>query len=146
MPRSGLRPVARQDLLRSSASLQRLSATVAAPAHAPRAVPNPIAVCLSWGRSPATLALHRAVTARCAFLPMIGEPCPQVSKRRVAIKKIRDVFRDLVDGKRILREIKLLRHLGGHQVRRLARVRCCPPLIWRPWPCCFPRQVQPPLR
>ncbi|KAA0166865.1 hypothetical protein FNF31_01240 [Cafeteria roenbergensis] len=38
-----------------------------------------------------------------------------VSKRRVAIKKIRDVFRDLVDGKRILREIKLLRHLGGHQ-------------------------------
>lgn len=38
-----------------------------------------------------------------------------VTKKRVAIKKIKDVFRDLTDAKRILREIKLLRHLGGHQ-------------------------------
>jgi serine/threonine protein kinase len=39
----------------------------------------------------------------------------QVTGKRVAIKKIKDVFRDLTDAKRILREIKLLRHLGGHQ-------------------------------
>jgi serine/threonine protein kinase len=35
--------------------------------------------------------------------------------RKVAIKKIGDVFRDLGDAKRILRELKLLRHLGGHE-------------------------------
>jgi hypothetical protein len=34
---------------------------------------------------------------------------------QVAIKRIKDVFRDLNDGKRILRELKLLRHLGGHE-------------------------------
>ena len=38
-----------------------------------------------------------------------------LGKRRVAIKKIRDTFRDLTDAKRILRELKLLRHLGGHE-------------------------------
>jgi mitogen-activated protein kinase 1/3 len=35
--------------------------------------------------------------------------------QRVAIKKIRGTFKDLVDAKRILRELKLLRHLGGHE-------------------------------
>ncbi|KAH8070051.1 MAP kinase [Aureococcus anophagefferens] len=35
--------------------------------------------------------------------------------RRVAIKKIANVFSDLVDAKRILREIKLLRHFGSHE-------------------------------
>ncbi|RYY31770.1 hypothetical protein EON62_06230 [archaeon] len=35
--------------------------------------------------------------------------------RKVAIKKVADVFRDLGDAKRILRELKLLRHLGGHE-------------------------------
>ena len=35
--------------------------------------------------------------------------------RRVAIKKIANVFGDLVDAKRILREIKLLRHFGSHE-------------------------------
>ena len=35
--------------------------------------------------------------------------------RRVAIKKIANVFGDLVDAKRILREIKLLRHFGRHE-------------------------------
>uniref|UniRef100_A0A6U1B509 Mitogen-activated protein kinase n=1 Tax=Rhizochromulina marina TaxID=1034831 RepID=A0A6U1B509_9STRA len=34
---------------------------------------------------------------------------------RVAIKKIRRVFNDLVDAKRILREIKLLRHFQNHE-------------------------------
>lgn len=34
---------------------------------------------------------------------------------KVAIKKVKDVFEDLVDAKRILREIKLLAHLGSHE-------------------------------
>lgn len=33
----------------------------------------------------------------------------------MAIKKITDVFDDLTDAKRILREMKLLRHLGVHE-------------------------------
>lgn len=39
----------------------------------------------------------------------------KVTGRRVAIKKIANVFSDLVDAKRILREIKLLRHFGRHE-------------------------------
>ncbi|ETV82901.1 CMGC/MAPK protein kinase, variant [Aphanomyces astaci] len=35
--------------------------------------------------------------------------------RKVAIKKITDVFDDLTDAKRILREMKLLKHLGAHE-------------------------------
>ena len=34
---------------------------------------------------------------------------------KVAIKRISRVFTDLIDAKRILREIKLLRHLGEHE-------------------------------
>ena len=34
---------------------------------------------------------------------------------RVAIKKVKDTFADLVDAKRILREIKLLRHFVSHE-------------------------------
>ena len=34
--------------------------------------------------------------------------------RRVAIKKIKDALEDEVDGKRLLRELKLLRHCRGH--------------------------------
>eukprot|EP00605_Chrysophyceae_sp_TOSAG23-4_P002258 GSChrysophyteH1.ASY1.ANO1.2502.1 assembled CDS len=34
---------------------------------------------------------------------------------KVAIKKIKDVFADVVDAKRILREIKLLRHFSRHE-------------------------------
>ena len=39
----------------------------------------------------------------------------QVTGEKVAIKKITDVFIDLVDAKRILREIKLLRHFNAHE-------------------------------
>mmetsp|Transcript_34258 Transcript_34258/g.108022 ORF Transcript_34258/g.108022 Transcript_34258/m.108022 type:complete len:394 (-) Transcript_34258:32-1213(-) len=39
----------------------------------------------------------------------------RISGRQVAIKKVRKVFRDLVDAKRILREIKLLKHLKYHE-------------------------------
>ena len=35
--------------------------------------------------------------------------------RKVAIKRISRVFQDLIDAKRILREMKLLRHLGRHE-------------------------------
>lgn len=38
-----------------------------------------------------------------------------VTNRPVAIKKIRDTFHDLVDAKRILRELKLLRHFNSHE-------------------------------
>lgn len=34
--------------------------------------------------------------------------------RKVAIKRIANLWRDLVDAKRILRELKLQRHLAGH--------------------------------
>lgn len=39
----------------------------------------------------------------------------QLRGRKVAIKKITEVFDDLTDAKRILREMKLLRHLGVHE-------------------------------
>ena len=39
----------------------------------------------------------------------------QNTGRKVAIKRVGNVFQDLVDAKRILREIKLLRHLGRHR-------------------------------
>ena len=39
----------------------------------------------------------------------------QITGRKVAIKRISKVFLDLIDAKRILREIKLLRHLGKHE-------------------------------
>ena len=38
-----------------------------------------------------------------------------VTNRKVAIKKIANTFHDLVDAKRILREIKLLRHFNSHE-------------------------------
>lgn len=35
--------------------------------------------------------------------------------KRVAMKKVKDIFRDLGDAKRILRELKLLRHFRPHE-------------------------------
>ena len=37
------------------------------------------------------------------------------ANRKVAIKKVRDMFRDLGDARRILREVKLLRTLAQHE-------------------------------
>lgn len=52
-----------------------------------------------------------------------GEPSPFV-----AIKKMSRVLEDLVDGRRILREVKVLRYLQGHpNVLRLLEVRRPPP-------------------
>lgn len=35
--------------------------------------------------------------------------------RKVAIKKVPNAFADLTDAKRVLREIKLMRHFGEHE-------------------------------
>jgi mitogen-activated protein kinase 1/3 len=39
----------------------------------------------------------------------------KISGEKVAVKKIRDVFADVVDAKRILRELKLLHHFSKHE-------------------------------
>ncbi|UIZ29666.1 hypothetical protein KXD40_003184 [Peronospora effusa] len=50
--------------------------------------------------------------------------------RKVAIKKITDVFDDLTDAKRILREMKLLRHLGVHEnIINILEVILVPPNV-----------------
>eukprot|EP00939_MAST-03C_sp_MAST-3C-sp1_P002938 g2938.t1 len=47
---------------------------------------------------------------------------------KVAIKKVKEVFEDLVDAKRILREIKLLCHLGSHEnVTEIIDISFAPP-------------------
>jgi mitogen-activated protein kinase 1/3 len=52
----------------------------------------------------------------------------QTTKQKVAIKKITDAFADLVDAKRILREIKLLRHFDGHEnVIKILDILTMPP-------------------
>eukprot|EP01038_Epipyxis_sp_PR26KG_P011753 gene11753-15726_t len=38
-----------------------------------------------------------------------------ITGQKVAIKKVKDTFCDVVDAKRILRELKLLRHLNSHE-------------------------------
>ena len=47
-----------------------------------------------------------------------GMVCSAVDKknknRRLAVKRIGDTFRNVIDAKRILREMKLMRHLQGH--------------------------------
>ncbi|CAM9543773.1 unnamed protein product [Hapterophycus canaliculatus] len=51
-----------------------------------------------------------------------------VEGRQVAIKKVGDVFSDLVDAKRIVREIKLLRHFDGHEnIIAIADIMTIPP-------------------
>lgn len=52
----------------------------------------------------------------------------KVEGRQVAIKKIGDVFSDLVDAKRIVREIKLLRHFHKHEnIVNIADIMTIPP-------------------
>ena len=45
----------------------------------------------------------------------VGSGIDTVTGQKVAIKKIKDVFNDVVDAKRILRELKLLRHFNSHE-------------------------------
>ena len=47
----------------------------------------------------------------------------KVSNRKVAIKKIPKAFDDLIDAKRILREVKLLRHFRHENVSGHAHTR-----------------------
>jgi len=44
--------------------------------------------------------------------------------QRVAIKKITNIFKDLNDTKRILREVKLLRHFSHNNVRASCSRSC----------------------
>eukprot|EP01138_Halocafeteria_seosinensis_P007605 gb/GECG01007773.1/.p1 GENE.gb/GECG01007773.1/~~gb/GECG01007773.1/.p1 ORF type:complete len:383 (+),score=35.80 gb/GECG01007773.1/:1-1149(+) len=51
-----------------------------------------------------------------------------ITGRNVAIKKIENIFRDNIDAKRTLREVKLLRHLGAHgNVTELIDIMTEPP-------------------
>ena len=48
-----------------------------------------------------------------------GQVCSALdeqTKKKIAIKKVTNAFEDLVDAKRILREIKLLRHFNHENV------------------------------
>jgi mitogen-activated protein kinase 1/3 len=45
----------------------------------------------------------------------VASAVDKLTGRMVAIKKIKDTFKDLVDAKRILRELKLLRHFNSHE-------------------------------
>ena len=49
---------------------------------------------------------------------MVCSALDTVTGQKVAIKKITDMFADLVDAKRILREIKLLRHFKHENIVR----------------------------
>ena len=58
--------------------------------------------------------MSRGGPALCCAPRPAAHPAPR-PRSKVALKKIKDTFRDLTDAKRILRELKLLRHLGGHE-------------------------------
>jgi mitogen-activated protein kinase 1/3 len=45
----------------------------------------------------------------------VASAIDSVTGHKVAIKKIKDAFIDLIDAKRILRELKLLKHLNSHE-------------------------------
>ena len=46
---------------------------------------------------------------------LVASALDTITGSRVAIKKIKDTFIDIVDAKRVLREIKLLRHFNAHE-------------------------------
>lgn len=64
-----------------------------------------------YGRKPQ----RRILLSAYMLILILCRTCIQVEGRQVAIKKIGEVFSDLVDAKRIVREIKLLRHFDGHE-------------------------------
>ncbi|KAJ1483869.1 hypothetical protein T484DRAFT_1798655 [Baffinella frigidus] len=49
-----------------------------------------------------------------------------VAGKRVAIKKIKDALEDEIDGKRLLRELKFLRHCRGHENFIIIKARAHP--------------------
>jgi serine/threonine protein kinase len=46
---------------------------------------------------------------------IVASALDTLTNRMVAIKKVKNAFSDLVDAKRILRELKLLRHFNRHE-------------------------------
>ena len=46
---------------------------------------------------------------------IVASAYDEKTKRPVAIKKVQRVFADLIDAKRILRELKLLKHFNSHE-------------------------------
>ena len=46
---------------------------------------------------------------------LVASALDTVTGQRVAIKKIKDTFVDIIDAKRVLREIKLLSHFNAHE-------------------------------
>lgn len=46
---------------------------------------------------------------------IVASAYDEINQRPVAIKKIKNAFADLIDAKRILRELKLLRHFNAHE-------------------------------
>ncbi|RYG49935.1 hypothetical protein EON67_06200 [archaeon] len=55
-------------------------------------------------------AAHAACACTCAAFA-----CACAATVQVAIKRISRVFQDLIDAKRIMRELKMLRHFGQHE-------------------------------
>uniref|UniRef100_A0A7S2XWA1 Mitogen-activated protein kinase n=1 Tax=Fibrocapsa japonica TaxID=94617 RepID=A0A7S2XWA1_9STRA len=91
-----------------------------------------------WEREYHTLKIGREtfiVDVRYSNLKAIGDGSygfvcsadDSVTGQQVAIKKVADVFQDLVDAKRILREIKLLSHFARHEnVITVLDIMCIP--------------------
>ena len=52
----------------------------------------------------------------CASLSLLSSADDTVTGKKIAIKKIPNAFNDLTDAKRILREIKLMRHFDHENV------------------------------
>ena len=68
--------------------------------------------------------VHHTYLAWQAVLWSQGFP----ARVQVAIKKVANVFHDLIDAKRILREIKLLRHFRQHEnIIAVKDIICVPP-------------------
>ena len=63
---------------------------------------------------PSTVSPSPPSSPYCPPFPLFPLLQCQITGRKVAIKKVSRVFQDLIDAKRILRELKLLRHLGHH--------------------------------
>ncbi len=76
-------------------------------------------------RRPYRLASAHAAAAgpRAVRGPFLTRPARRASAEQVAIKKITKAYEDLVDAKRILREVKLLHHMRHDNVSSAARAR-----------------------
>ena len=68
-----------------------------------------------------TVARSGCLTAECVLFCRCRSSAEDTETgKKVAIKKIPNTFNDLTDAKRILREIKLMRHFEHENVRAVA--------------------------